>query len=73
MNHRRQLTLIVVGVLSLYALLIVRYYKIQICDGERWAVEAANQHEFRVKDPFKEEPFLLIPVCVKAKKSNFTR
>lgn len=71
MNHRRQLTLIVVGVLSLYALLIVRYYKIQICDGERWAVEAANQHEFRVKDPFQRGTFFANTSLRKGEKEQF--
>ena len=71
MNYRRQLTLIVVGVLSLYALLIVRYYKIQICDGERWAAEAASQHEFRVKDPFRRGTFFANTSLRKGEKEQF--
>ncbi|WP_080124831.1 peptidoglycan D,D-transpeptidase FtsI family protein [Chlamydia suis] len=71
MNYRRQLTLIVIGVLSLYALLIVRYYKIQICDGERWAAEAASQHEFRVKDPFRRGTFFANTSLRKGEKEQF--
>lgn len=57
MNHRKYLTVITCGVLLSYSLLILRYYKIQICEGKRWAVEALGQHEFRVQDPFRRGTF----------------
>ena len=71
MNYRRQLTLIAIGILSLYAFLIVRYYKIQICDGEHWAVEAANQHEFRVTDHFQRGTFFADTSLRKGEKERF--
>lgn len=57
MNHRRYLTLIAGGIFLAYSVLIIRYYKIQICEGERWEAEALNQHEFRVKDPCRRGTF----------------
>lgn len=57
MSLRKRLTLISLGLLSCYSLLILRYYKIQICEGERWAAEAIGQHEFRVRDPFLRGTF----------------
>ncbi|MEF9497271.1 peptidoglycan D,D-transpeptidase FtsI family protein [Chlamydia sp. 04-14] len=57
MNHRKYLTMITCGVLLSYSFLIIRYYKIQICEGKRWAAEALGQHEFRVKDPFRRGTF----------------
>lgn len=57
MNHRKYLALITCGVLLSYSLLILRYYKIQICEGKHWAIEALGQHEFRVKDPFRRGTF----------------
>lgn len=59
MNHRKYLALITCGVLLSYSLLILRYYKIQICEGKHWAIEALGQHEFRVKDPFRRGTFFL--------------
>ncbi|ANH79151.1 peptidoglycan D,D-transpeptidase FtsI family protein [Candidatus Chlamydia sanziniae] len=57
MSHRKRLTLMICGALICYALLILRYYKIQICEGDRWVAEAQGQHEFRVKDPFRRGTF----------------
>lgn len=57
MNHRKCLTMITCGVLLSYSFLIIRYYKIQICEEKRWAAEALGQHEFRVKDPFRRGTF----------------
>lgn len=57
MNRLRYLTLIICGVILCFALLIVRYYKIQICDGAYWSEEALNQHVFHVKDPFRRGTF----------------
>ncbi|SPN73554.1 Penicillin-binding protein 2,peptidoglycan synthase FtsI,Membrane carboxypeptidase/penicillin-binding protein,stage V sporulation protein D,Penicillin binding protein transpeptidase domain [Chlamydia serpentis] len=57
MSYRKRLILIVLGVFVLYALLVLRYYKIQICEGDRWAAEAIGQHEFYVRDPFRRGTF----------------
>ncbi|EPP35036.1 penicillin binding transpeptidase domain protein [Chlamydia ibidis] len=57
MNHHKSLTVIITAILVSYALLIVRYYKIQICEEQRWAAEALGQHEFRVRDPFRRGTF----------------
>lgn len=56
-SFRRCLTLITICLLSLFSLLIVRYYKIQIYEGERWAGEALGQHEIVVQDPFRRGTF----------------
>lgn len=57
MSYRKRSTLIVLGVFALYALLVLRYYKIQICEGDHWAAEALGQHEFCVRDPFRRGTF----------------
>ncbi|WP_201456813.1 penicillin-binding protein 2 [Chlamydia sp. 17-3921] len=57
MNHRKRLTFISLGLLAIYSLLILRYYKIQICEGDHWLAEAIGQHEFRVQDPFLRGTF----------------
>ena len=57
MNHRKYLALITCGVLLSYSLLILRYYKIQICEGKHWAIEALGQHEYRVKAAIRRGTF----------------
>lgn len=56
-NFHKSLTFITIGLLVLYSILIIRYYKIQIYEGDRWSAEAAGQHELLVKDPFRRGTF----------------
>lgn len=56
-HYRKYLTFLAIGLFFLYSVLIVRYYKIQIYEGDRWVAEAAGQHELLVKDPFRRGTF----------------
>ncbi len=41
----------------LFCILLVRYYQIQIVEGEKWSKEARKQHYFVVKEPFARGTF----------------
>lgn len=41
----------------LFCILLVRYYQIQIVEGEKWSKEARKQHFFVVKEPFTRGTF----------------
>lgn len=54
-----RLRLLVIGLLLIFCfcLLIVRYYWIQIIDGDKWSKEARKQHYFVVNEPFTRGTF----------------
>lgn len=61
MKQKRRLVIIAIGMFSLFSLLIVTYFKIQILEGEKWTKQALAQHEFIVKEPFRRGSFYSNP------------
>ena len=54
---RKRLTCIAVFLFLLFCLLIVRFYQIQIVDGDKWVQVAMNQHQAIVTEPFMRGSF----------------
>lgn len=54
---RKRLLVVGLFLATLFCLLIVRYYQIQILEGEKWSKAAEKQHYFIVKDPFTRGVF----------------
>lgn len=46
--------------IALFCVLLVRYYQIQIVEGEKWSKEARKQHYFLVKEPFTRGTFFSV-------------
>jgi cell division protein FtsI (penicillin-binding protein 3) len=57
MNQRFRFVSVAIFVFSLFTLLIVQFYKIQIFDHDRWVHVAKSQHQTVVKEPFKRGIF----------------
>ena len=55
-DHKR-LLFVAVFLFGLFCLLIVRFYQIQIVDGEKWVQVALSQHETIVTEPFMRGSF----------------
>ncbi|MCH9614898.1 MAG: Peptidoglycan D,D-transpeptidase FtsI [Chlamydiia bacterium] len=53
----RRLIVITLGLFALFGALIVRFYQIQIVQGEKWRKHAKNQHQFVVEVPAKRGVF----------------
>lgn len=56
-KDRKQLVLVALFVFSLFSLLIIQFYKIQIVEGDKWTKAANNQHQLAVIEPFKRGLF----------------
>ncbi len=56
-SPRKRLLGISIGLFLLFALLVAQFYKIQIVEGDKWTKEAARQHYFLVKEPYKRGVF----------------
>jgi cell division protein FtsI (penicillin-binding protein 3) len=54
---RKRLVWVSFFVFSLFCLLIVQFFKIQIIEGDRWARRARAQHQLTVTEPFKRGLF----------------
>ena len=54
---RKRLLFVAVFLFGLFCLLIVRFYQIQIVDGEKWTQVAMAQHETIVTEPFMRGSF----------------
>lgn len=46
-----------IGLFSLFAILIVHFYNLQVIEGEKWSKEARRQHFFIVNEPFLRGTF----------------
>lgn len=57
-NNQNRLIVIALGVMVLFATLIVQFYNIQIVEGEKWTRVADRQHYFVVKEPFLRGKFI---------------
>jgi cell division protein FtsI (penicillin-binding protein 3) len=56
-NQRFRFVCVAIFVFSLFTLLIVQFYKIQIFDHDKWVHVAKSQHQTVVKEPFKRGIF----------------
>lgn len=54
---RMRLIFVSIGIFLLFSLLVVKFYRIQIVEGEKWAQEAKKQHFLIVKEPFHRGVF----------------
>ena len=54
---RKRLVWISLFVFTLFCLLIVQFFKIQIIEGEKWTAQAKSQHQLVVTEPFKRGLF----------------
>jgi len=54
---RKRLVWVSVFVFSLFCLLILQFFKIQIIQGEKWSAQATSQHQLVVTEPFKRGLF----------------
>ncbi len=50
-SDRKRLCLIAVFVSSLFCLLVIRFYQIQIIEGDKWAASALAQHQYISTEP----------------------
>jgi cell division protein FtsI (penicillin-binding protein 3) len=56
-KERKRLLVIAIGVFSLFALLMMQFFYIQIIEGEKWTKQAQRQHFLVVKEPFRRGTF----------------
>jgi cell division protein FtsI (penicillin-binding protein 3) len=57
MNSRFRLVSVAIFVFSLFTLLVIQFYKIQIFEHDKWVHVARGQHQTTVKEPFKRGVF----------------
>ena len=56
-SDRKRLVVVSVFLSILFCLLIVRFYQIQILQGEKWTQIAMNQHQYVAQEPFMRGSF----------------
>ncbi len=56
-RDRQRVLWIALGLFSLFAVLIIQYYVVQIIEGEKWSRVARKQHFLVVKEPFARGTF----------------
>lgn len=56
-GDRKRVVWLYLGLISLFAVLIIQYYRIQIVEGDKWTAIADRQHYFYVRDPFMRGSF----------------
>lgn len=57
LSARKRLVWVSLFVFSLFCLLIVQFFRIQIIEGEKWTRQAKAQHQLVVTEPFKRGLF----------------
>lgn len=57
-SDRKRLLFLSLFVITLFAVLIIQFYHIQIIEGEKWSKVAERQHYFIVKEPFMRGRFI---------------
>lgn len=57
-RDRLRLMIVGFGLMTLFAILAIQFYQIQIIDGEKWSKEARKQHFFVVQEPFTRGSFI---------------
>lgn len=56
-ESRRPLVALSIFVFTIFSLLIIQFFRIQIIEGEKWEGKARRQHQFIVKEPAKRGVF----------------
>lgn len=51
-GDRKRVVWLYLGLIFLFSILIIQYYRIQIVEGKKWTAIADRQHYFFIKDPF---------------------
>jgi cell division protein FtsI (penicillin-binding protein 3) len=59
--EKKRVLWIAIFIFSLFSLLIIQFYTIQILEGEKWIEQAQKQHFFLIKEPFKRGIFYSNP------------
>lgn len=54
---KKRLIVVALGLFFLFAILIIRFFRIQILEGENWSKVARRQHYFVVQEPAKRGTF----------------
>lgn len=57
-SDKKRVLYLGIFIFTLFSLLIVQFYRIQIIEGDKWTHEANKQHYFVVKEPFVRGRFL---------------
>lgn len=57
MRERTRVLVIAIGLLTLFAVLIGKYYRLQIMEAPYWQQKAEQQHFFYVEEPFRRGAF----------------
>ena len=50
-SDRKRLVVVAVFLSLLFCLLIIRFYQIQIIEGDKWAAAAMSQHQYVATEP----------------------
>lgn len=64
-GERKRLAVVSIGLFFLFALLVIRFYYIQIIEGEKWTRLADNQHYTIVSEPARRGLFYANNSCKK--------
>ncbi|HSX11260.1 MAG TPA: penicillin-binding protein 2 [Chlamydiales bacterium] len=56
-SDRKRLCIIAVSLCILFCLLIIRFYQIQIVEGDKWAATALAQHQYVATEPCRRGSF----------------
>jgi cell division protein FtsI (penicillin-binding protein 3) len=57
MKNRFRLVSVAIFVFSLFTLLVIQFYKIQVFEHDKWVHIAKGQHQTKIKEPFKRGVF----------------
>lgn len=57
-SDRKRLLFLSLFIMTLFAVLIIQFYQIQMIEGSKWSQVAERQHYFIVKEPFMRGTFL---------------
>lgn len=57
-SDRKRLLFLSLFVITLFAILIIKFYYIQMIEGDKWSKVAEKQHYFIVKEPFMRGTFI---------------
>lgn len=57
LENRKRLVFLSLGMLFLFSLLLIQFYRIQIIEGEKWSKKARAQHQLTVIEPYKRGTF----------------
>src|SRR3990167_4281583 len=56
-ENRKRLVFLSLSMIFLFCLLLVRFYRIQIVEGDKWLKKARSQHQLTLVEPCKRGSF----------------